>query len=221
MFGATDDVVCRFTVSFEQEVGFADGVRIAVDLLTEQVRGHILAVRIGDLLKRLLSDGQHAARAARAVVQQVRTGLDLVGYGQKHQVRHQPHCITRGPVLACLFVVVFLEAADQFLEQRAHGVVVESRQFAYRVGTEVDVFVEELFNQLAESVGFREARNLVAKLKVGQDVLYVRRESVEIGLEVVPQLLLRSARLAVAEEEMATCCRTPARTFDAAPRLDW
>ena len=67
-------------------------VGLAVDLLTKQMGRDLLTPCLASaiLLKRLLSNGQHAARAARAVVQQVRPGLNLVGDRQKHQVRHQP-----------------------------------------------------------------------------------------------------------------------------------
>ena len=66
-------------------------------------------------------------------------------------------------VLAGLFVVLFVEAADQLLEDRAHGVVVEAGQpdvaapVEHRVGAEVDVVGEELLDQAAEDVGIRPA----------------------------------------------------------------
>jgi hypothetical protein len=158
VFRAADDVVRRVTVAFEQEVGFADGVGLAVDLLAVKVGGDLFAVRLGDLLKRLLRHGQHAAGAAGAVVEQVTAGLDLVRHGQEHEVGHQLHGIARRPVFARFFVVVLVEAAHQFLEHRAHRVVVEAGQLADRERAEVDVLVEKLLDELAEGVGFGQAR---------------------------------------------------------------
>ena len=64
-----------------------------------------------------------------------------------------------------------------------------------RVRAEVDRRVEELLDQRAERVGLRQRRDLVAELEVVEDVLDVRREAVEVGLEVGLQLLLAGARL--------------------------
>ena len=147
------------------------------------------------------ADGEHAAGAAGAVVEQVGAGLDLVGHGQEHEIRHEPDGVAGRPVLAGLFVVLLVEAADQFLEHRAHRVVVEGGQVADRIRAEVDVLVEELLDELAQRVGLGEAGNLVAKLEVVQDVLHVRREAVEVGLEVVLELLLGGAGLEVAEQK--------------------
>ena len=80
----------------------------------------------GELLQRLLGDGQHAARAAGAVVEQIGAGLDLVGDRQKDEVRHQLDGVARRPVLAGLLVVLLVEAADQLLEDRPHRMVVEA-----------------------------------------------------------------------------------------------
>ena len=76
---AADDVVRRLAFALEQQVGLADGVGLGVDLLAVEVGGDLLAVLLGELLQRLLGDGQHAAGAAGAVVEQVGAGLDLVG----------------------------------------------------------------------------------------------------------------------------------------------
>ena len=44
-----DDVVGRFTLALEQQVGLADGVGFGVDLLAVEVRGDLLAVFVGKL----------------------------------------------------------------------------------------------------------------------------------------------------------------------------
>jgi hypothetical protein len=54
---------------------------------------------------------------------------------------------------------------------------------------------------VAQDVGFRPAGDLVAELEVDQDVLDVGREAVEVGLEVVLELLLGGAGLQVTQQE--------------------
>ena len=105
----------------------ADRVGLGVDLLAVEVRGDLLAVLRGELLQRLLGDRQHAAGAAGAVVDQVGAGLDLVGDRQEDQVGHELDGVARRPVLAGLLVVLLVEPADQLLEDRAHGMIVEAR----------------------------------------------------------------------------------------------
>ena len=62
-------------------------------------------------------------------------------------------------------------------------------------GTEVDVGSRELLDQRAEGVGLRKARDLVAELEVVEDVLHIRGEAIEVGLEVRLELLLAGAGL--------------------------
>ena len=140
--------------------------------------GDLFAVCFGNLLERFFRDGQHAAGAAGAVVEQIGAGFDFVGHGQEHEIGHQPHGITGGPVLARFFVVVLVEAADEFFEHRAHGMVIEAGHFTDRKWADVDVLIEELLDEHAERVGFGEAWDLIAKLEVGQDVLHIGREAV-------------------------------------------
>ena len=142
------------------------------------------------------ADGEHAARAAGAVVEQVGAGLDLGLDGQEHEVRHQSNGVARRPVFARLLVVLLVELADQFLEDRAHRVVVDACR------REVDVGVEELVDQRADGVGLGERRELVAELEVVEDVLDVGREAVEVVLEIGEQLLLAAAGLQVAQCEL-------------------
>ena len=85
------------------------------------------AVLGGQLLEGLLGDGQHAAGAAGAVVEEVGARLDLVGDRQEDQAGHELDGVAGRPVLAGLLVVLLVEAADQLLEDGAHGVVVEAR----------------------------------------------------------------------------------------------
>ena len=58
-----------------------------------------------------------------------------------------------------------------------------------RVGAQVDVGRGELLDQGAQGVSAGQARDLVAELKVFEDVLHVGREPVEVRLEVGGELL--------------------------------
>jgi hypothetical protein len=77
-------VVGVFTLAFEEHVGLADGVGLGVDFLAVKVGGDLLAARGGEFDEGFFGDREHAARAGRAVVQQIRTGFDLISHGQKN-----------------------------------------------------------------------------------------------------------------------------------------
>jgi hypothetical protein len=194
--GAAHNVVGGLALTLQQHVGLTDGVGLGLTFLTvEQALDLLVALR-SDRSQRLLSDGEHAARAAGAVIEQVGAGSDLGLDGQEHEIRHQSDRVARRPVLAGLFVVLFVELADQLLEHGAHRVVVDSG------GREVDVGIEKLADQRSERVCLGERGQLVAKLEVLQDVLDVGREAVQVILEVGKQLLLATARLEVAQREL-------------------
>ena len=126
MLRAAHDVVGRRPFPLEQEVGLADRVGLAVDLLAVEVGGHLLVPsRLRELMQHVLAHGQHAAGPAGAVVEQIGAGLDLVGDREEDQLRHERHGVARGEVLARLLVVLLVEAPDQLLEDSAHAVVVE------------------------------------------------------------------------------------------------
>ena len=58
---------------------------------------------------------------------QVRARLDLVGDGQEDELRHEPHRVAGGPVLAGLLVVLLVEACRTSSSNiGAHPVVVEA-----------------------------------------------------------------------------------------------
>jgi hypothetical protein len=173
----------------------ADGVGLRVDLLAVEQALDLLTALRGEPGQRVLGHGEHATRAAGAVVQHVGTGLDLVLDRQEHEVGHQAHGIARRPVLAGFFVVLFVELADQLLEHRAHRVVVDAGR------GEIDVRVQELGDQRAQRVGARQRGQLIPELEVLQDVLHVRREAVEVVLEVRQQLLLAGAGFEVTQGE--------------------
>ena len=82
MSRASDDVVCCVAVTFEQEVGFADCIRLGVDLLAVKMGGHLLAVGLRNLLQDPFRNGEHASGAAGAVVEQVGGGSILPATGR-------------------------------------------------------------------------------------------------------------------------------------------
>ena len=58
------------------------------------------------------------------------------------------------------------------------------------VGREVDLWVEKLLDDTAEDVCLDHCRDLVAKFELVDDLMDVRRKAVQIGLEVLSQLLV-------------------------------
>lgn len=132
------------------------------------------------------------------VPQAPRSILDLVLDRVERQVRHELDDIARCPVLTGLLIVLLVESTNEFLEDCSHSVIVESRQLddfllcilVDRVGTEVDVRGGELVDDRPEDVCVHHCPDLVAELELVEDLLDVRRESVEIRLEVGLQCLL-------------------------------
>ena len=88
------------------------------------------------------------------------------------------------------FLVIFLvKLANELLEDRAHGMVVDAAR------TKIDFRVEKLFDECAKRVGFGKAWDAIAKLEIDQDVLNVGGEAVQIVQEILLELLLAAARL--------------------------
>ena len=125
------EVLGFIPLAFDQQVGLGDGKGLGVDLLSVKVDGNVLLLLPGDLVQRFFRHGEHAARAAGAVIHQVGGGLDLIGDRQQDQARHQAHHVARGEVLAGFFVVLLVEAADQLFEDGAHGVVIQPGQLVH------------------------------------------------------------------------------------------
>ena len=69
MLGAADDVVRRVTLALQQQVGLANGIGLGVDLLAIEMGGDLFAMVGGQLLQGFLGNGQHATRAAGAVIE--------------------------------------------------------------------------------------------------------------------------------------------------------
>ncbi|OPY18727.1 MAG: hypothetical protein A4E74_00377 [Syntrophus sp. PtaB.Bin075] len=141
--------------------------------------GNIFAVTLGQLGKTFLRHSEHAAGAAGPVIDQVCAGFDIIGHRQENQVSHELDHIAGREVLTGFFVVFFVEAADQLLEDGAHRVVVECWKQLVAVhvlhwfGTEIDAAVEELFDQVAEDVRLDQRGDLVAELELVENLLDV------------------------------------------------
>ena len=196
VFRSTDDVGVGVFLSLQEQVGLADGVGLRVNLLPVQMRGDFLPLFLCYLLEGLLGDGEHPAGPQGAVVEQVGVGLDLVLDRQEYQFGHEFHGVPGGPVFAGFLVVLFVEPPEQVLEDGPHGVVVQPGQSDLslvvqdRGGAEVHCLGQEPFNQGVESAAGREPGYLVSELKLLQDVLDVGREPVQVGVEVISELLL-------------------------------
>ena len=159
--------------------------------------GHPLLLLLGYSLEGLLRDGEHPAGADGAVVEEVGAGLYPVPDGLEHQLGHELYGVPGGPVLPGLLVVLLVETSDQVLEYRPHGVVVQPWEphrpvdVQDRFRAQVDLEGEEPGHYVAQHVSFGEAAYLVAELELVEDVLDVWGEPVQVGVEVVPKLLLR------------------------------
>ena len=205
--GAVADVVRLGALTLEQQVGLGDGVGFRLDLLAVEMDGDVLAVLPGQLGETLLGQRQHAARTAGTVIDQIGAGFEAVGDRQKDQVGHERHHVARGEVLAGLFVVLLVETADQLLEDRAHGMVVERGQSLVAIliqdglRAEIDPGIQELADEMAEDVGLDQRRDLVAELEFVEDLLDVGGKAVQIRLEVGLELLMLGAVLQIAQRE--------------------
>jgi len=164
-------------------------------------------VLLGQIVQCLLGHGEHAAGAAGAVVERIGAGLDPVGHRQEQQFGHELHHVARGEVLASLFVVFFVEAADQLLKHRAHAVVVQGGQLDAAVGIlhrqrrEIDLGVKEVVDQVAKDVRIHQLLDLVAEVELGEDFLHVGRKAVQICNEVIAQALACCAGLELGQRE--------------------
>ena len=110
--GAKLHVVGFDALSLQYEVGLADGVGLWVYILAVQMDGDLLALLTGQLRQRLLCNGQHPASAAGAVVDQVGSGLDLLGNRQEDEAGHELHHVARGEVLPGFLIILLVEAPE-------------------------------------------------------------------------------------------------------------
>ena len=177
--GTILDVVDFSPFALQQQVGLGNGIGLGLNLLAVKVDLHSFLIMLCQFRQAFLGHGQHAAGAAGPVVNKVGARFDIVGHRQEDQVGHELDHIAGREVLSGLFVVLLVEAADQLLEDGAHGVVVERRKdlvavhVLHRFGAEVDAAVEKLLDQVAEDVGLDQRGDLVAEFELVEDLLDV------------------------------------------------
>ena len=204
-------------LALEHQVGLADGGGLRVDFLAVEDRGDLFALLRRQFLQRLFRQRQHSPGPAGTVIKGICGGLDLVGDGQKHQLRHKPDRIARGPVLAGFLVVFFVEATNEFLEHRAHRVVVEPWELdvtvlvLHRLGAQVHSRRRKLFDQGPKRVALAEPGDLIPELEVVEDLLRVRGKPVEVGFEVCLELRLAGPCPEVAQRELRSVVESLSR----------
>jgi hypothetical protein len=125
-FWSADDVVGRHPLPLEDQVGLGDGVGLGVDLLADTGGWRPSGPREVSCLSVSSATVSMPPVPIAPSYSTVGARGDLVGDGLEHQPGHEAHRVTRGPVLAGLFVVLLVEAAHELFEDRAHAVVVQA-----------------------------------------------------------------------------------------------
>ena len=127
---------------------------------------------------------KHTAGAAGRVEQGkrlVRRRQHII-IGAEQQIDHQPHYFTRRIVVASGRIVGLIEAADQILEQQPH------LNIADRFGMQIDL--GKATDDQVQHIGVPHALNLGGEIEVAvKDVTHIRREAVDIGLEMLVQII--------------------------------
>ena len=187
-------VLERLSRRGEHEVGLACGVGLGLQLLPVELDIDLPAMFLGKVLDELLRDGEDATRAAGAVVDAVGRRLQLVCHGYDGYVGQQRHIVAWREVLSGGGdAVLLVELSQQLLEERAHGVIVDTRQAHVAVLVEdggdaqVDVVVGELLDDGTEPTCVGEVVHLLLELELVDDVLHVVAETVEILQKVLLQ----------------------------------
>ena len=199
--GAVGDVHGLLAVALEHHVRLGDGVGFGLDFLSEQMDGYLLAVFHSNPVQPILRHCQHTARAACTIIAGIGGILDLIRNGRKHKVCHQFHNVTGRPVLTGFLIVCLVETTDKFLEDRTHGMVIQTRKVAVLLRAEIDVFADELLDNRAENIGFDHGVHLIAELELVQNLLHVGRKPVEIRLKIRLELLRGWAAGQIAQAE--------------------
>ena len=171
--GAEVDVVWVFAGN--QHIGFADGVGLRIEFLTDQSN---IGVRIDPIAEVVLANGQHAAGATARVEDAANHALSarlLAVFGEQ-QGDQQPHHIPRRVVFPAGLVGHFGESAEQFLKDLAHGVVV------YLIRVQIDL--GELVAEDEQPIVFVQSIDELTEVEVFDDVPHIFAEAVEVVVEV-------------------------------------
>ena len=166
-------------LALDEHVSLADGVGLVVQLLAEhgQACGRVQARHI------VLGHRQHAAGARRRIID----GPDHAGLRQQvvvfdeQQRHHQLDDLTRREMFPRRLVGKFRESADQLFESQAHLVVVD------RPGVQIDT--GEFLGHLVQQARLGQAVDLGRELEPLEDVAHRRREGLDVGVEVVGDMV--------------------------------
>ena len=126
--------------------------------------------------------GEHPAGTAGRVV----NSLDDVALVQvllrdEQKVHHQSDYFARGEMFAGVLVGLLRTDSDQFFEGVAHLDVVDVFRRQVNSGESLDDLIEQVL--------FRHTRNLVVERETLHDLSYVRRVTVDVGVEVRGELV--------------------------------
>ena len=195
---AKADMLSFLTVAFEQHIRFADGVSLRVDFLPEEMNGHLFIPACCESQQSVLRNRQHTARSTSAIIARVSCILDLVCNRHENQIRHQLHNVTRCPVFTGFFIIFFVELANKLFKNGAHSVIVQAGMFENRLRlvfvdwlwAQVDIRRYEFLYNSTKNIRFNHRRNLIAEFKLGKNLLYIGRKTIQISLEVLLECLL-------------------------------
>ncbi len=167
-------------LALDQHVAFADGPGLVVPILPVEVRVGVFV----ELLDVVLRDREHAARAARRIVDRLHdVALAEILLGRKEQIHHESDDFARREMFSGLFVRLLRPDPDELLEDVAHLRVVHA------LGGEIDLRIDEGLDDLEEDVLLGHGGDLLAELEAVDDGLDVRREVVDVPVEVWRKLV--------------------------------
>ena len=153
---------------------------------------YILSILPGNRQKPVLRDSKHTACPAGAIITGIGGVLDLIRNRHKDKICHQFNDISGRPVFACLLVVFLIELADQFLKNRTHAVIIQSRMLHQSLSIvlinwlrrEVNIRRNKFLNHRPQNIRLDHRVNLIAKLELLQNLLHIRGETVQVRLKV-------------------------------------
>ncbi len=156
------------------EVGLADGERLGVDLLAEQMH---LGMRV-QLEDALFSRGEYATTAAAGVIHSADDVLSGEGalVLSEEQADHEADHLTRGEVLAGVLVQRLVELADQLLEDIAHLDVGDL--------VRVQVYGAKALHHLEEQACLVELGDGVVEVELFEDFAHVGAEAGDVVVQV-------------------------------------
>ena len=175
-------------LGLHEQVGLADREGFGVYLLPEEVdiglrvHGPLAGLALAPLARGdvLLGDGEHAARAAAGVVDAAHHAApaELALVTRHEQIDHQVDDVPGGKVLTRVLVQRLVELADQLLENRPHGGVVDG------VRVEVHLGVAEALDDLKDQPRLVELADRVVEIEFLQHLAHVRTEADDVAAQI-------------------------------------